>query len=139
MREIDYTELVGADIQIGAVEIKDASTDARANVVDTIFGKGLVTKTEIIQSIPKRPTFVVIDVPPGSWILIANLPDDVVEWTLKPRNPNVEYRLSYNLNWPIWITVWRGTVISSNTNPGQIYVYQDTGSYQLFELEYWQP
>lgn len=138
-KEIDYTELLAEDIQIGAVEIKDATTDLRANVVPTIFGNGLVTKSEvsITPTIPRTPTILNVNVPSHTWTLITDLPDNVIEWTIKARSPNVEFRISYTYPPTTYLTLWPGSVISHNTNPRTIYVYQETYENQIIELEYW--
>jgi hypothetical protein len=133
MREVDYTELIGADIQIGAVEIKDSDTDTRANVVPTPLGNALVVTTTPI--IPSTPTILNITVDPSTWIQIT-IPTTVVTWLIKPREV-MEYRLSFDgIN---YLTINYGMMIySSDSRPETIYVYHTEPSPKVFEILYWE-
>jgi hypothetical protein len=132
MREVDYTELIGADIRVGAVEIKDSDTDTRANVIPTPLGNALVVTST--QTIPSTPTILNITANPDTWTPIT-IPTTVVTWLIKPREV-MEYRLSFDgIN---YLTINCGMIYSSDSRPGTIYVYHEEPSPKIFEILYWE-
>jgi len=138
-REVDYTEIIETDIEIGAVEIKDGTTNLRASVIPTPLGNGLVI-TGTLQTttlIPSTPTILNITVNPNTWTQIT-IPTTAVTWLIKPREV-MEYRLNFD-GGENYLTINYGMMVySSDSRPRTIYVYHTEASPKVFEILYWEP
>jgi len=108
--------------------------------IEQVAGKKCMWVTGALSSAAQAttPHIVNMSVADNTWTKLADLPNDCVSWTVKSKDNNFLFRFNFD-GGATYITANAGIIWSEDTNPTQIWVWQNTGVSKDFELIYWTP